>query len=73
MQFAPKEWWQKTKEFLAETKAEMKKVTWPQRHEVVGTTGVVLGAVVLFGVYLALCDQVFYRAVDFIFAKVAGI
>jgi preprotein translocase subunit SecE len=69
MQFQPKEWWQKTKDFWRETKAEMKKVSWPARPEVVATTGVVIGAVIFFGFYLWLCDLVFYRAVNFLFTR----
>ncbi len=67
MKFDPRAWWTRTQEFFREVSSEMKKVTWPARPEVIGTTGVVLGAVVFFGVYLWLCDVVFYRAIDFIF------
>ena len=69
MQFAPKEWATRTGEFWRDTRAEMKKVAWPSRHEVVGTTGVVLVAVLVFGIYLYLCDLAFYQAIDFIFKK----
>jgi preprotein translocase subunit SecE len=62
-----KSWPTRVKEFWHDTKSEMRKVTWPSRHEVVGTTGVVLGAVVILGVYLWLCDLAFYRAIDYIF------
>src|SRR2546430_828984 len=37
----PKEWWLTTRDFFRDTNAEMKKVTWPSRNEVVGTTVVV--------------------------------
>ena len=57
------------REFVREVSSEMKKVTWPSRPEVIGTTGVVLVAVIFFGVYLWLCDVVFYRAIDFIFTQ----
>jgi preprotein translocase subunit SecE len=69
MTFDPKAWWTRTQEFFREVSSEMKKVTWPSRPEVIGTTGVVLAATVFFGVYLWLCDVVFYRAIDFIFTK----
>jgi preprotein translocase subunit SecE len=69
MNFDPRAWWTRTREFFREVSSEMKKVTWPSRPEVIGTTGVVLAAVVFFGVYLWLCDVVFYRAIDFIFTK----
>jgi preprotein translocase SecE subunit len=36
----------------------MRKVSWPNRDEVVGTTVVVIIAVFLFGFYLGLVDYV---------------
>jgi preprotein translocase subunit SecE len=64
-----KSWPARVADFWREVKAEMKKVTWPSTHEVAGTTGIVLGAVILLGVYLWLCDIGFYKAIDFIFHK----
>ena len=69
MNWDPRTWWTRTREFVREVSSEMKKVTWPARPEVIGTTGVVLGAVLFFGFYLWLCDVVFYRAIDYIFTK----
>ena len=69
MKFEPKQWWESTKEFLRETRSELRKVTWPGRPEVIATTGVVLGAVILFGLYLWLCDQLFFRAVNFVISR----
>lgn len=67
--FKPKQWWLATKEFFRDTNAEMKKVTWPTRNEVVGTTGVVIVATVVFAIFLWGCDLVFYRVIDFLFTK----
>ncbi|HEX9944592.1 MAG TPA: preprotein translocase subunit SecE [Thermoanaerobaculia bacterium] len=47
----------KTKEFLSEVRAEMRKVTFPARDEVVGTTIVVLVTSVVFAVFLFLADR----------------
>ena len=69
MEFAPKQWWTTTVEFFRDVRSEMKKVSWPSRAEVVGTTGVVLGAVIFFGVYLWLCDMVFYRGIQWLFGQ----
>jgi preprotein translocase subunit SecE len=44
--------------FLSEVKAEMKKVSFPSREEVVGTTIVVLVTSVIFAVYLWLADLI---------------
>jgi len=42
----------KAKTFLVETRSEFKKVTWPPRKEVYGTTVVVIITVFFFGFYL---------------------
>jgi preprotein translocase subunit SecE len=65
----PKQWWLTTREFWRETMAEMKKVTWPGRNEVVGTTVVVLVATIVFAIFLWGCDVVFYKAIDFLFSR----
>ena len=65
----PRELWFTTRDFFRETNAEMKKVTWPNRTEVVGTTVVVLVATVVFAVYLWGCDVVFYKAINLLFTK----
>ena len=44
--------------FLSEVKAEMKKVSFPSREEVIGTTIVVLVTSVVFAVYLWAADLV---------------
>ncbi len=49
----------KAKQFLREVKAELKRVTWPTRKEVVGTTIVVLIMVFFFTVYLYIWDVIF--------------
>ena len=43
--------------FLREVKAEMKRVTWPSRSEVIRWTGVVVAALVFFGVFVAVLDN----------------
>jgi len=64
-----KEWIPRLQAFWRETKSEMQKVSWPSRKEVVGTTGVVLGATVFFGVYLWICDVAFYEAIKLLFKQ----
>jgi len=59
----PKQWWLSTQEFFRDTSSEMKKVTWPSRNEVVGTTGVVIVATIVFAIYLWGCDELFGRGV----------
>jgi preprotein translocase subunit SecE len=42
--------------FLREVRVEMSKVTWPPRKELITSTGVVLLAVVIAGVYIGVWD-----------------
>ena len=65
----PKQWWLTTREFWRDTNSEMKKVTWPGKNEVIGTTVVVLIATIVFAVYLWGCDVVFYKAINFLFER----
>ena len=52
-------WYKRFINFLKETKAELKKVTWPSRNEVTSTTIVVIFATVFFGFYLFFMDIIF--------------
>jgi preprotein translocase subunit SecE len=59
-------WWERLKTFLREVVVETKKVTWPGRDEVVATTVVVVAASFIFGIFLYVCDLIFFRLVDFV-------
>jgi preprotein translocase subunit SecE len=50
------DWTQRTKQFYQDVRSEMKKVSWPARQEIVGTTMVVIATVFFFGLYLGLVD-----------------
>ena len=52
-------WYKRFINFLRDTKAELKKVTWPSRNEVTSTTIVVIIATVFFGFYLFFMDVLF--------------
>jgi preprotein translocase subunit SecE len=54
-------WIKKTKDFLAETRLEMRKVSFPSRDEVVATTVVVLVTSTVFAIYLWIADIVIQR------------
>ncbi len=45
-----------TKQFVLEVVSELKKVTWPNRKETLGATGVVLILVIIVSIYLGLVD-----------------
>jgi preprotein translocase subunit SecE len=51
-----KTYYAKTTVFLAEVVSELKKTTWPNRKETLGTTGVVIVLVILVALYLGLVD-----------------
>ena len=57
------------REFLHDTRVEMKQVTWPSREDVVSTTWIVVVTVAFFGVFLWLVDLGVNRAVQAIFKK----
>ena len=45
--------------FLKECKAELEKVSWPTKDEVVKSTGVVLVTVFVFSVFIFITDSLF--------------
>ncbi|PKN34665.1 MAG: preprotein translocase subunit SecE [Deltaproteobacteria bacterium HGW-Deltaproteobacteria-19] len=51
-----KEAFEKVKVFLAEAKAEFKKVTWPTPKQALASTSVVLVVVVVMSLFLGLVD-----------------
>ncbi|NWG01134.1 MAG: preprotein translocase subunit SecE [Thermoanaerobaculaceae bacterium] len=65
------DWWKRLKTFLHEVVVETKKVTWPSRDEVVATTIVVIAASFIFGIFLYLCDLVFFRAVAWVIQRLS--
>ncbi|MFN7962906.1 MAG: preprotein translocase subunit SecE [Thermoanaerobaculia bacterium] len=52
-----KQLFERLKKFLTEVRSEMKKVSFPSRDEVFGTTSVVLVTSALFAVYLWVVDK----------------
>ena len=53
-----KAWPDRTKEFLDDVRAEMKKVNYPGRKEVQATTTVVIITVFVFAAYFEVVDKV---------------
>ena len=48
----------KLAKFLREVKVELKKVSWPSRTEISGSTGVVIVNVVIVAFYLGVLDNI---------------
>ena len=47
---------QKAKNFVFEVRAEMQKVTWPTREELVGSTAVVLMTMLILSTFIGVAD-----------------
>lgn len=60
-------------QFFGDVKMEMRKVSWPGRKEVYGTTIVVLCAVFFFGIYLGLVDTILQFGVQGLYGWLAGL
>ena len=54
--FKPKKYFLIAKQFLAEARIELKKVTWPTRKELLSTTAVVILLVLLVAFFLGIVD-----------------
>ncbi len=52
--------------FLQGSWRELQRVQWPDRRQVVQATGVVIGFVIVAGIYLGLADEVATKVVNFI-------
>ena len=50
--------------FLAEVKAEVKKVTWPTRAEALGGTAVVVVVVLIMALFLGVVDAILSKIVQ---------
>ena len=59
-------WAQRVTQFYQDVRAEMKKVSWPARQEVLGTTMVVIVSVFFFGVYLFVVDYVLQSGLNWV-------
>ena len=59
-------WWGRSRRFLAEVRNEMGRVTWPNRKETLGTTGVVLVLVFIISAYLGLVDYILSHIVRYL-------
>ena len=53
---APKRFFTVARQFLVDSRGELKKVTWPTRKELLSTTGVVIILVLLIAFFLGIVD-----------------
>ena len=59
-------WWETTVQFLREVRVEMKKVTWPQRKEIMGSTAVVILASFIVAFFLGFVDLILQKLLGLI-------
>jgi len=57
---------QKLINFIKEARAELRKVTWPNRKQLISSTIVVIITVALVAVFLGIIDLIFSRIVTII-------
>ena len=58
--------------FLKEVKAEMKRVTWPTRQDVIRWSGVVVAALLFFGIFTAVLDNLVVMPALFAISGLGG-
>ena len=61
-----RDFWGKVKGYIDDVRAEMRRVTWPSKQEVYGTTVMVIITTFLFGFYFMLCDETFQPLIAYI-------
>ncbi len=54
------------KNYLGEVRAEMRRVTWPTRQELTNASLIVVAALIFFGVYIAIIDNIVVIPLDWI-------
>ncbi len=52
------------REYVSDVRTEMKRVTWPSKQEIYGTTVMVILTTFIFGLYFWVCDQAFSLTVS---------
>jgi len=52
------------RDYVSDVRNEMRRVTWPNKQEIYGTTVMVVLTTFLFGIYFWICDQVFSRGMS---------
>ncbi|MEK7703098.1 MAG: preprotein translocase subunit SecE [Nitrospirota bacterium] len=62
-----KKWFQSVKEFYKEVKAEILRVSYPTRDEVVGSTTVVIVLTIVITIFLATADSILVRLLRWAF------
>lgn len=59
----------KTERFFGELKAELKRITWPTRDQLVSNTIAVLASCILVGAFIAVVDAVLAKVLELFIAR----
>jgi preprotein translocase subunit SecE len=59
--------WERFKNYLSETRIELKKVTWPNKEELKEATRVVVVASILLTIFIGLIDQILSGIIKLVF------
>ena len=59
-----KDTWIRLRDYVSDIRVEMRRVTWPAKQEIYGTTVMVLATTFLLGFYFWASDQIFSRVVQ---------
>jgi preprotein translocase subunit SecE len=57
----------KVKNYLAETRIELKKVTWPNKGELKDATRVVVVASILLTIFIGIVDQILTQVIKLVY------
>jgi len=52
-------WYQRATQFLREVRVELKKVTWPNKREIISSTLVVIAFIIIIAAYFGLIDMIY--------------
>jgi preprotein translocase subunit SecE len=63
---------EKIKKFLKEVLAELRKVTWPTKEELVGSTIVTIVVSLIVAIFIGIVDRILSLAVQVIFGSGLG-
>jgi preprotein translocase subunit SecE len=58
---------ERIKNYFAETRVELRKVTWPKRGELKDATRVVVVASILLTIFIGIVDQILTTIIKFVF------
>lgn len=61
-----REYWENINRFLKEVRSELRKVTWPQKKEIIGSTAVVIVCVFIIAFFLGLVDLSLQKILSYI-------